>query len=119
MPIDQSFPVNADGVLEVDASKYPIVLAASVAVVTTVAAVSNSVPAALLLAANASRKGAVFFNSSQDALYIKLGSGGSVTDFSVAISSQTGYELPPFTGKVYGTWAGVTPSGSVQVTELS
>jgi hypothetical protein len=75
----------------------------------------------LLLAANAARIGATFFNLSTNRfLFLKLGAGATTLDFTVRIGPQSFYEIqtPAYTGIVTGIWnmAGAT---ACLVTELT
>lgn len=86
-----------------------------------VTAVSQSATTVTLLAANANRRGAFIFNDATNRLLlVKLGSGASVTDFSVKMLPGSVFELPipVYTGLVTGIWSG-SGSGTAQVTELS
>lgn len=90
---------------------------APTAAVTSVAASTSAVT---VLASNTGRKGAMFFNDSSAAMYLKLGSGASTSSFTVKIAADGYYELPEgavYTGAVTAVWASAT--GNVRVTELS
>jgi uncharacterized membrane protein len=117
LPTDQpAIPVtDNNGSITVDGSVN--INGASTSSVTSVnASVSN----VLLLAANANRKTAIFFNDSTlDSLRLKLGSVASNTSFTVLIDAGGYYELPNpvYTGQIDGIWSGAT--GAVRITELS
>jgi hypothetical protein len=119
---EQTFPVNSDDVLEVDASRYPVpVLSApaSSAVVSSATA-SGGTSTTKLLSANTARKGALFFNFSMQTMLLRL--GGDLIgpgDYSLKVGPESYYALPPFTGEVWALWETATPSGGVQITELS
>ena len=70
-----------------------------------------------LLAANAERTGATFFNDSNAILYLKLGDGAALTSYTVRMMARDYYELPyNYTGAVHGIWANA--NGFCRVTEL-
>jgi hypothetical protein len=87
----------------------------------TVTSVPLSVVPVLLLAANANRVGATFFNSSANRfLYLKLGAGASLVSFTVRIGPNGFYEIefPGYTGDVTGVW-NAAGAGACLVTELT
>lgn len=63
------------------------------------------------------RRSMVLFNESTAILYVKWGSGASLTDYSVQIGPSGYYEFPQpiYRGTVTGIWAAA--NGFVQVTE--
>jgi hypothetical protein len=92
--------------------------------VTSTATRSNVAAAASdtsLLASNASRKGAIFFNDSTAVLYLAYGAGAaSISSYSVQIPANGFFELPPapiYTGAIRGIWSAA--NGNVRITELS
>jgi hypothetical protein len=92
---------------------------------TSATATRSNVAAAVsdtsLLASNAARKGAIFYNDSTAILYLAYGAGAaSVTSYSVQIPANGYFELPPqpiYTGAIRGIWA--TANGNCRITELS
>lgn len=74
--------------------------------------------AAVVLAANAARKGATVFNESGAVLYLALGTTASLTAYTVQIAIGAYYEVPfGYTGALWGiTTAGTTVA---RVTELT
>lgn len=83
---------------------------------------ASSVP---VLAANASRKGATFWNDSTAILYLDLSGGtATATSCSVKIAADGYFELPDngkrgvYTGLITGIWAS-DQSGAVRVTEFT
>jgi hypothetical protein len=74
-----------------------------------------------LLASNANRKGATFFNDSTAILYLAYGSSAaSLTSYTVQIAPGGFFEMPVepiFTGAIRGIWAAA--NGNVRITELS
>jgi len=72
----------------------------------TVTSVSVTTSSVTLQAANAARLGLAIFNGSTNrTLYAKLGSGASLTDYTVQIPKLSYYEVPfGYTGIVTGRW---------------
>ena len=88
---------------------------ASSATPTTIA---SSTTSAVLLAANAARKGATFWNSSTAILYLELGATATATAWTVKLSPDGYYELPfGYTGVISGIWSAA--NGSCFVRELT
>jgi hypothetical protein len=86
----------------------------------TASDVTGSTSAVDILAANVNRKGAFVFNDTNRTLYLKLGSGVSISSFTTKVPADDLYEVPfpAYTGIITGIWpAGV--SGSARVTELT
>ena len=73
-----------------------------------------------LLAANASRKQATFFNAGSTDSFLRLGSTASLVFFTVKIAVGGYYELPQpvYTGQIDAIWSG-SPTGSMKITELT
>lgn len=93
---------------------------ASSAATATVTSVSASATSITILASNASRKGAMLFNDSNQTLYLLFGSGvASASNYSVRIPSNSYFDLdmPVYTGQLNGLWN--SANGSVKVTELT
>lgn len=86
----------------------------------TVTSVPQSAVPVALLAANANRVGATFYNASAGFLHLKLGAGASVVDFTVRIGPNSFYEIefPGYTGAVTGVWT-AAGAGACLVTELT
>lgn len=92
-------------------------LTSSTSTVTSVAGNASSVS---LLASNASRLGATFYNDSTAILYLKLGSTASTSSYTLQMAAGSYYELPTphlYTGAIDGIWA--SANGNVRITELS
>mgnify|MGYP001577189960 CR=1 FL=1 len=90
---------------------------AGTSAVTTVADNAASVT---LLAANANRLGAVIFNDSSAALFLKLGATASSTSYTVRLTQYTGYEVPfAYTGVIDGIWASDPNDGAARIVELT
>ena len=110
---------GADGTNDGDvstANPYPVqVNRISTATLSNVADSASSVT---LLASNANRRGASFFNDSTETLYLKHGATASTTSFTVRLDPYDFYELPNpvYTGIVDGIW-GANGSGSARMTE--
>ncbi len=85
--------------------------------------VAGSATPVTILAANASRKGAMVYNDSSAVLYLLLGAGtASATVHTVQLMGGQYYEVPLCSGGVptvilTGLWASAT--GSARVTELT
>lgn len=82
--------------------------------------VPASATAVTLLAANSGAIARTIMNDSTSAtLYVKLGTGASATNYTVALVAGAYYELPQpvYTGAVTGIWA--TATGFANVTEES
>lgn len=84
----------------------------------TQASVASSATNVTLLASNANRLGATFFNDSTQVLYLKLGATASNTSYTIQLASNGYYEIPyNYTGIVDGIW--VSANGNVRVTEIA
>ena len=85
----------------------------------TLSNVSGSASSVELLAANAGRRGAYFYNDSTALLYINFGATASATAFTVLVPPSGFYEMPspPYTGSIKGIWASAT--GACRATELT
>jgi hypothetical protein len=87
----------------------------------TITSVSGSASSVTILASNANRKNATFYNDSSATLYLALtSSAASTTAYTIQLPSNGYYELPIgkiYTGTITGIWSSAT--GAVRVTELS
>lgn len=80
--------------------------------------VSSSTSSVQLLAANAARVSALFYNASTKKLWIKLGTAATSSSFTVELLPNSFWELPiNYTGVIHGAWAAV--NGDVKITELT
>lgn len=82
--------------------------------------VNASITSVSLLAANANRKGAYFYNNSSNNLYLAYGATAATSAFTVKIGPSVLFEMPTspvWQGAVSGIWDGT--NGNVQITELS
>lgn len=81
--------------------------------------VNSSTSTVTILAANASRKTAIFWNDSTAVVLIKFGTGAGLTSFTWKIGPQSGYELPMpvYVGDLTAVWESV--NGAMQITEES
>lgn len=88
----------------------------STGTITSVAASATSVS---LLATNAARVGASFYNDSANQLYIALSASSATTSvFTIKIMPNSYFDLPvDYTGAINGVWNGNL--GSVRVTEFT
>ena len=84
----------------------------------TLANVAGSASNVTLIAANASRKGAVIFNDSSSALYVKLGATASTSSFTYKLFPNETFEMSGiiYTGIIDGIWDSAT--GNARITEL-
>ena len=86
----------------------------------TTSQVSDTGSTAQLLAANADRLGATITNDSSAALYVKLGTTASTTDYTVRLVQYAYYEVPfGYTGRIDGIWASDPGDGAARITELT
>lgn len=90
---------------------------ADAAVVTSVNSTNASTT---LLAANANRIGATFYNTDANALYLKFGATASTSSFTVKLNTDDYYELPNpvYRGVIDGIWA-ADGAGVCVITELT
>jgi hypothetical protein len=104
--------VNPSGSLETNNTLKTYATSA----VTNVAASATNVT---LLASNTSRVGAMFFNDSTSAAYLKLGATASTSSFTVKMASNSYYELPIpiYTGIIDCIWDSAT--GNMRITQIS
>ena len=94
-----------------------IIQTAATSVITSATAATASTT---VLAANANRKGAYFYNDSTAVLYLAFAATASTTAYTVQLLTGGYYEMPEkplYTGLITGIWAAV--NGAVRVTELS
>lgn len=100
-------PIPVSGTLTIDTS--------STGTLTQVAGATTSTT---LLAANANRISATFYNNSTAILFLALNATASATAFSIRILPNSYYDLPvTYRGAVSGIWNAV--NGNCQVTELT
>ena len=72
----------------------------------------------ILLASNANRLGASFYNESGSALFLKHGSLSGTFDYTMQVTAGALYELPfGYSGTVSGIWQ--FASGTLQITETT
>ena len=86
----------------------------------TMTAVNAATTSTALLAANANRLSATFYNNSSNTLYLGLSSTAVTTSlFTIRILPNSYYELPSvtYTGAINGIWNGT--NGACQITELT
>lgn len=104
------------------AAAVPVSIAATVTTKETRSAtgtqtsVAGSAVSVTLLASNASRLGASFYNDSSAILYLRCQAAASTANFTVKLFAEDFYELPfGYTGIVDGIWA--LAVGNCRVTE--
>jgi len=87
--------------------------------VATTSQVSRSNTNQTLLASNANRKGATFYNDASANLFLKLGAVATSTDYTIRLQNNDYYEVPfNYTGRIDGIWAS-NGAGDVTITELT
>ena len=100
-------PIPVSGTLTVDTS--------TTGTLTQVAAAASSTT---LLASNANRISATFYNNSTNILFLALNATAATTAFSIRVLPNSYYDLPvTYRGAVSGIWNGT--NGNCQVTELT
>lgn len=113
--------VNPSGSLLVEASTNgtPLSVAEEVSSGATTVSVAATTTPFTILAANANRKGATFYNTSATAkLYVTLGSNVSLTLFTIIVDPNGYYEVPfNYVGLVSAVFDSAT--GGANVTELT
>lgn len=86
----------------------------------TTSQVSDTATSTTLLSSNAARLGASITNDSSIALYIKLGTTASTTDYTVRLVQYAYYEVPfGYTGRIDGIWASDPGDGAARITEFT
>lgn len=110
---------NTQGTLTRTADAVEAINAARGTGGSNVTSVGDSATSVTLLAAQASRKGATFYNDSTAILYIKCGATASTSSYTTQLAASGGYwELPAlYVGVVDGIWAS-DAGGNVRVTEF-
>lgn len=85
----------------------------------TTTAVNDTASNATLLASNADRIGATFYNDSTQVCYVKYGTTASLSSFHVAMSPGGYLEIPFFyRGNIDGIWA-ADGSGAMRICEFT
>lgn len=98
----------------------PVSTAPKTAATPTLANVAGSATVVTLLALNTARLGAIVFNDSTSAMYIKYGSAASATSFTYKVLPGGTWEMPGgvvYTGILTALWD--TANGNARVTELA
>lgn len=86
----------------------------------TTSLVADNASVQTLLAANTNRLGATIANDSSAALYVKLGSAASATDYTARVAQYGYYEVPfGYQGIITGIWASDPGDGAARITELT
>lgn len=86
----------------------------------TLSSVAGSASSVPLLAANANRKAAYFYNDSTANLYLAFSNTASTTAYTVKLPAGAYYEAPTspvWQGAISGIWD--STSGSVRITEVA
>lgn len=94
----------------------PIPVRQSGATAATVTRVAASVTAVTLLVTDANRAQAIVYNETTATLYVKLGVGATITDYTIKVAGNGGYYEVPirYLGPVSGIWDAAT--GFAQIT---
>ena len=97
----------------------PALAIANIANTSALTQVASSASSVTLLAANASRKNAIFYNASTAILYIALtSSAASTSAYTVQVAAGGNWSMPvAWTGQITGIWA--SANGNAIITELS
>lgn len=98
----------------------PLLVAQQVSGSAAITSVAGAAVSTTVLAANAARKGAYFYNESTAILYLAFAATASTTAYTVQLAAGGYYEMPEkplYTGLITGIWA--SANGNVRVTELS
>jgi hypothetical protein len=84
-----------------------------------VTSVAGSAASVSLLASNANRRKATFYNDSTAALYLKCGTTASTSSFTIKLFPAAFFELPApvYTGAIDGIWD--SAAGNVRITEFT
>jgi hypothetical protein len=110
---------GADGANDGDvSSSNPLHTRESGSASAVLANVNDSAASVQLLAANAARRGALFFNDSAEVLYLKFGTTASATDFTLKLMAGQSWSLPAplYTGRIDGIWD-ADSAGACRITE--
>lgn len=120
LPPNAATQVTLAAVLAALAPPIAVTSTPAVIATATLSQVASSATSGQLLAANASRKGAMIQNTDTNNLYLKFGTTASLTSFTVRIPQNGYYELPQpvYTGRIDGIWD-IDGSGSAVMTELT
>jgi len=118
-----SNPIHITGVAGTATAALPVnvstITAQNPATSVTLSNVSSTVGSISLLAANANRKRALFFNDSTQDLFLKFGAGASATSFTIKMSGNSYFEMPSpvYTGVFEGSW--LLAVGNARITEIT
>jgi len=86
----------------------------------TTTQVADSASSVQILAANTSRLGATIFNDSTAALYVKMGTTASATDYTIRLIQYEYFKVPfGYTGRIDGIWASDPGDGAARITEFT
>lgn len=112
--------VSSDSTVTANAGTGTFTTSETTSGTSTLTNVSGSASSVSLLASNANRKNATFFNDSTATLYLKFGATASTTSYTVQLTSLAYYELPVgkiYTGAIDGIWSAA--NGAARITELT
>lgn len=121
--ISNALPAGNNNIGDMDVASLPAISAPSAALSNVASSASN----VTLIASNANRKGAMIYNDSTQAVFVKFGATATSSSFTVKIAAGGYYEFPQFvtasgqnsvyTGIVDGIW--VSANGNARITEMS
>lgn len=85
----------------------------------TLTNVNGAIVSTQLLAANTSRKGALFWNDSTAILYLAYAGSAATTAYTTQVQAQQLFEMPYpiYNGSIFGIWSAA--NGAVRITELT
>lgn len=119
-PIRVTGTLTPSGTQDVEiVAPIPLPTTEAGAVTSVVTRVASATSSHVLIAANAARRGLLFYNDSTADQYIKLGTVASTTDFTVVLTRKAFYEVdsPVYLGQI--DVISSSTNGAIQVTELS
>ena len=111
--------LTVDGAITANAGTGTFVVKENRPAVSAVTSVAASASNVTLLASNANRLGASFYNDSTKNCFLKLGTTASSSSFTIKMAANSFYELlfPAYTGIIDGIWD--VANGNMRVTELT
>ncbi len=91
------------------------IVAESTSTTSTPTTVASTTANQIILAANASRKGATIWNNSTANLFIEFGAAATTSAFTAELSPGGYYEIPfKYTGAISGIWSAVNGNALVR-----
>lgn len=111
--------LGADGANDGDVSSAnPVPTKETGVAAATVTSVSDTATSTTLLASNAARRGAAFYNDSAQPLNLKFGATASASSFTKRLAANEFWAMPApiYTGVIDGIWD-ADGSGACRITE--